>query len=93
MFLDDDDDAVSALLTEKSRGAPAPPGKPNTEPDKNGQKGKGCPWTSAEYVQLFQRVEELGKKAAFEGFPGRTKNQASLARRLSGRATSCWRDS
>lgn len=74
-------DKHAAPSSKKPRGAPA---NADAHADAGGAKkfslkGKGRPWTSAEYVQLFQRVEELGKKAAFESFPGRTKNQAYQA--------------
>lgn len=72
-LLSDDDAAASGPKAKKPRGAPSNPD------GKSGAKAKGRPSTSAEYVQLFQRVEGLGKKAAFEGFPGRTKNQAYQA--------------
>ncbi|EJT50497.1 hypothetical protein A1Q1_00195 [Trichosporon asahii var. asahii CBS 2479] len=79
MTSSDEADPSFSPKAKKPRGAPASPGKSDSKPDKFSQKGKGRPWTSAEYVQLFQRVEDLGKKAAFEGFPGRTKNQAYQA--------------
>lgn len=78
---DNDDFKSSPSKTKKPRGRSASASaSTSTNADrKPGTGKKGRPWTSAEYVELFQRVEEMGKKAAFESFPGRTKNQAYQA--------------